>query len=199
MIKFENIKVYNIGDAINGMRNPLESWSKSDSDGDNIGTNDMNLAKRLVKSGPSHRKFLRQIMVSMTIVAPSYWWKEMDQYRVGVTTNSTSTMHKLSSTPLTVDNFSSDLIEHRHMSVFKSYIRYIDKELREKASDDKEAFNSLIQMLPSSFNYTKLTTMNYEVLYNIYHTRKNHKLKEWNDFCIMIEELPFSDIITISE
>lgn len=218
MIKVENIAVSNFESAIRGMRNPLNSWGKMDSVFEPgkvvLGSNDLNLAQKLVKSGPDHSKFLRQIFVSMDITAPLYWWKEMDTYKVGTTANSTSTMHKISSKPITIDDFSLDseleslvLNKPKENEYPFEFFEVIDDiilycELLRKRyieTNDKRYWRALIQLLPESYNQTRTWTANYQVLRHIYFSRQNHKLSEWHTFCEVIEKLPFSkELITIS-
>lgn len=213
MIKLDYLDVMNFDNAIRGMRNPLESHHLSDSrmtyiDGDSyeyqLGEKDKILALRLIKAGSDHAKFMRQILVSVDIAAPLYWWKEMDQYRVGQTTNSFSTMHKILSKPIDKDMFSFDDENGNVKDDIRGEYgyRYILikhlEQLRQKASEtkDKEVWRELIQDLPSSFNQTRTTTLNYQILRNIYHSRNNHKLQEWRDMCKWIESLPYSELIT---
>lgn len=199
MIKIDNIEVYNILPAILGIRNAMKSWDKSDSIGEEgmsyiIGEKDKELALKLVKAGTDHRKFLRQIFVSMNITAPLYWWKEMDTYKVGTTANSESTMHTLTNRLLTKDDFSWDsLTDYRH-STLNHLNDLIDAYQR---TGNKIYWRELIQDLPSSFNQMRTWTANYEVMRNIYHARKNHKLVEWQEFCDAIaKSLPHSELIT---
>ena len=208
MIKVENIAVNNFEGAIRGMRNPLNSWKKMDSifESNNIilGPNDLGLAQRLIKSGTDHSKFLRQIFVSMDITAPLYWWKEMDTYKVGTVANSTSTMHTIYKSPITKDKFSFD---NNNLPVLGyTYDVYINdvltmcENLRKQycATEDKRYWRALIQLLPNAWNQTRTWTANYQVLRNIYNSRKNHKLSEWHTFCEEIEKLPYSkELITI--
>lgn len=198
MIKVENIRVYNIARAVYSARNALNSWDKSDSDleRDILGENDLALAQRLCRAGSDHRKFLRQILVSMDITAPLYWWKEADTYKVGTTANSCSTMHKIHAKEFTMDDFS-----HEHLltgSMFQLH-RTVDllNEARERyiETKDKAYWWQMIQLLPSSYNQRRTVTLNYEVLLNMYHARKAHKLNEWRELCKVIEEMPyFKDI-----
>ena len=197
MIKVDNIAVFNIRGAIRGMRNPLNSWHLSDSKYDEnthiyiVGEKDIKLAQNLLNGGADDAKFMRQIMVSMDITAPLYWWKEMDQYKVATTTNSTSTMHKLSSTPIGIRNFSfdEDFVEPR---MLQSIIDDCES-LRQKylETNDLIYWRALVQLLPEAWNQTRTWTANYQVLRNIYFARKNHKLTEWRDFCDMIVKLPY--------
>lgn len=189
-----------------GLRNPLESWKKSDSvfdSGlDNIGPNDLNLAQRMIKAGDSDSKFLRQIFVSVDITAPLYWWKEADTYKIGTTANSTSTMHKLASTPITLDcfetdDFNSDLVLYPNNGIqgdffmkdaFQNVIEYCET-LRQKYNEtkDKRYWKELIRLLPEGWLQTRTWTANYAVLRNMYFQRRNHKLTEWHQFCNWIE------------
>ena len=233
-MKIENVSVMNIENAIKGMRNPLNSWDKSDSgygccyttnhekfilckDCEKwnkfeeeclskklpyylIGEKDLELAKKLVKAGSSDRKFLRQIFVSMDITGPLYWWKEMDQYKIGTTTNSQSTMHKLSSTPITMDCFETGDYVHLNLdSIFDetNIIRFLE-QLRQEylLTKDKRYWKELIRWLPESWLQTRTWTGDYEILRSIYNQRKNHKLTEWHTFCDEIKKLPYSELIT---
>lgn len=198
MLKVSRINVYNVLPAIQGIRNVMKSWDKSDSVGHEwtsyvLGEKDKELALKLVKAGPDHRKFLRQIFVSMNITAPLYWWKEMDTYKIGTTTNSESTMHTLTNRLLTKDDFSWDSMSTYRINLLKLLNEGI--ELYQKTGD-KRIWRELIQDLPSSFNQMRTWTANYEVLRNIYHARKHHKLDEWREFCSVIESLRHSELIT---
>ena len=242
MINVENINVFNLDGAIHGMRNPMNSWDKSDSYfgckkkpnifvernsmcdvdctfGDMkrvclhyhrnfyIGENDLNLAQKLIESGTDHSKFMRQIFVSMDITAPLYLWKEISTYKVATTANSTSTMHKLATTPITKECFSFDNLE-KEIDVYMvthggeasiSFCDYVEdivtmcETLRRKfiETKDEKYWRMLVQLLPESWNQTRTWTANYAVLRNIYFARKNHKLQEWRDFCKVIEGLPY--------
>ena len=219
-MKINNIEVGGFYGALRGMRNPLNSWDKSDSCpinkmewGDltlddkicryHVGEKDLDLAKRLIKAGPSDCKFLRQIYVNCDITAPLYWWKEMDQYKVGTVTNSTSTMHKLASTPITKECFEMD--DFFDAAVFRvESIRASDmwdglivacEHLRRKylETKDKRYWKELIRILPESWLQTRTWSANYMVLRSIYFQRKNHKLSEWKTFCDFIKLLPYSD------
>lgn len=198
MIKVTNVKIFNFDGAFRGMRNPMSSWKQSDSYFDNysniIGDKDIALAQKLIKAGPDHSKFMRQIFVSMDITAPLYWWKEMDTYKVGTVANSTSTMHKLSSKPLTEEDFSFDKDWDLFYNMAKDSIIGYCEQMRKKyvATNDKRYWRALIQLLPESYNQTRTWTSNYAILRNIYFSRSNHKLSEWHDFCREIERLPFS-------
>lgn len=218
MIKIENTEVVGWEHAIRGMRNPLNSWDKSDSfkTGDCVnrmcdkcdlnykcidgrfwvGTNDLELMKKLSKAGTDHRKFMRMIVVYCDINAPLYWWKEWDTYKVGTVRNSTSTMHKIHSKELTLDDFSCEQLLNREEDLIPLIIRlnrYRELYLETK---DKEYWWQLIQLLPSSYNQKSTVMLNYEVLANMYHSRKHHKLDEWKGFCNWIETLPYSELIT---
>lgn len=198
MIKIENSAVMNLEGAIRGARNPLSSWSRIDSsydaDGNYIlGQNDLDLAKRLCKAGSDHRKFIRQIIVSVDITAPLYWWKEFDTYKVATVANSTSTMHKLHSKPIELDDFSHDKLSDESADAFKAFIGFIEKKRQDFiASKDKKDWYDLIQLLPSSYNQKRTVTMNYENLLNMYYARRNHKLDEWHVYCDWILTLPYT-------
>lgn len=213
MLKTENFQTYGWESAIRGMRNPMNSWAKSDSGWEPqfdtekgpvagvfvIGINDLDLMKRLRKGGPDDRKYLRQIFVSVDITAPLYWWKEMDQYKVGTVTNSCSTMHKIASKEFTLDDFS---IEYLYEDVIKVPFNSIIDCLNffrglYLQHHDKDDWWQMIQLLPSSYNQKRTWTANYEVLCNIYHARKNHKLDEWHTFCDAIANLPYAKELII--
>ena len=235
MLKIENTEVMGWEAAIRGMRNPMNSWEKSDSifvgDGEyhdicgnsgpyngtvtdtetffEMGDNDLDLMTRLRNAGTDHRKFMRMITVYLDITAPLYWWKEFDTYRVGVEKNSCSTMHKIHEKEFTFDDFSHEkLINSACMEIQEQHIRispiqalattieclnsYRDLYLQTK---DKKYWWQMIQLLPSSYNQKRTVMLNYEVLANIYKSRKNHKLDEWHTFCDWIETLPYSELI----
>lgn len=203
MLKVEHISVMNLENALRGARNPMNSWGKSDSyyneKGEYIlGENDLGLAARLCSSGTDHRKFMRQILVSMDITAPIYWWKEFDTYKVGTTANSTSTMHKIHSKSFEEADFSTDQSTEETKAFFQSVIGQLERlRLLFIETGDKSYWYSIIQLLPSSYNQMRTCTLNYENLINMYNARKNHKLKEWHDFCDYIKELPYSqELIT---
>lgn len=232
-MKFTNCNVYNFQNALRGLRNPLNSWEKSDSylykDDFVVGDNDLKLACNLIKAGASDRKFLRQIFVSIDIEAPIYWWKEMDQYKIATVTNSQSTMHKLATTPITldcfeIDDYCKDLIidsgiddggdnAFKYEYILNDFIEpstnvsfYFEEtiigfleQLRQKylETKDKKYWKELIRWLPESWLQTRTWTANYEVLRNIYHQRKNHKLTEWHSFCNFIETLPYAKYFII--
>ena len=194
MIRIENVKAYNIARAIYSARNAMNSWVKSDSDLENdiVGENDFALAKRLFDAGTEHRKYLRQIFVTCDILAPLYWWKEADTFKVGTTANSCSTMHKIHSKEFVLDDFSTEHLHRLAYSTLKNVVSDLNyyRELYLK-SKSKDYWWDMIQLLPSSYNQLRTVTMNYEVLANIIRQRKNHKLDEWIVFCkIMLEENP---------
>lgn len=206
---------------IEGMRNPMNSWDKSDSGWYSIandqhltekycvGYNDVNLMKKLAKVGTDHRKFMRMMPVYVRITAPLYWWKEFDTYKVGTVANSCSTMHKIQAKEFKMDDFSCEHLDIRTKALLeetikalndyrKLYIEYNAGDFEIKGCPSKkDIWWQMIQLLPSSYNQTRNVMMNYEVLANIYHSRKNHKLDEWRDFCKWIEEkVPYSWLIT---
>ncbi len=198
MLKLEKISVMNFENAIRGARNPLNSWARIDSyydeDGNYVlGENDLSLSGKLAKAGSDHRKFLRQIFVSMDITAPLYWWKEFDTYKVGTVANSTSTMHKIQAKEFTREDFSCDRMSEDCLAVLDGIIAYLEGE-RVKFIETKERqhWHNMIQLLPSSYNQMRTVTMNYEVLINIYYARKTHKLAEWHVLCEAIENLPYA-------
>ena len=224
MIKFENTEVMGWEAAIRGMRNPLESWEKSDSeylrteDGHiissrfEIGPNDLNLMMRLQSAGTDHRKFLRMIVVYVDITAPFYWWKEFSTYKVGTVANSCSTMHCIHKHEFTLDDFSHEhLIDYcdgtegnidNHIFTAEDLMQFVIDTLNHYRllyldTKDKRYWWQMIQLLPSSYNQKRTVMLNYEVLANIYHSRLHHKLDEWSDkFCFWIESLPYSGLIT---
>ncbi len=213
-MKFENTEVWGFEHSLRGMRNPLNSHIKSDSyyDNDNyvIGENDFGLAQRLIKAGNEHRKFMRQIFVSVDITAPLYWWKEFDTYKVGTVANSTSTMHKLATTPITLDCFEIDDYDRNlsladnpkddnelnHISAFEEDVIMVLENLRQKylETKDKRYWKELIRFLPESWLQKRTITMNYENIRNMYFQRKNHKLTEWSEsFIKWVESLPYAE------
>ena len=207
MILIERASVMNFENAIRGARNPLNSWERIDSyyDADGryiLGENDLGLAKRLARAGSDHRKFLRQIFVSVDITAPLYWWKEFDTYKVGTVANSCSTMHKIHAKPFERDDFSYDRLDEKGVEVLDYIIKYLEEE-RIKFCDDKtnkQAWHNMIQILPTSYNQMRTVTLNYENLINIYYARRTHKLGEWPTFCEWIMSLPYAtDIIAVKE
>lgn len=212
MIKVDNVFVYNIANAVHAARNPLNSWDQSDSDigFDELGAKDLELAKKLCKAGSSHRKFLRQIMVSIDITAPLYFWKEFDTYKIGTTANSCSTMHTIHKKKFTLDDFSTDHLGTLPVSVnegkqnevidehydFLYPIEYIVQELNMARNmflqtKDKKFWYTMIQLLPSSYNQMRTITMNYENIMNMIEQRKGHKLDEWNEFVEKLMALPY--------
>ena len=235
MIKLEKTETYGWEAAIRGMRNPMNSWEKSDSkfnvkrflkfsddsvvcffdetgcpfllDGVELGPNDLGLARRLAKGGPVHAKYRRQIFVSVDITAPLYWWKEFDTYRVGTTANSCSTMHKIHAKEFTKADFScedltvDDIAIHGYSSLTVLDLTIIslnhNRDLYLKTKD-KKYWRNMIQLLPSSYNQKRTVTMTYENLYNMYHSRKDHKLDEWRvGFCEWAKSLPYSELFTM--
>ena len=221
MIKITNAEVFGWDAAIRGMRNPMNSWNKSDSFLCNVecdecpergnhcqrhnyldyvvGDNDLTLMKKLVKAGSDHAKFMRMINVTMDVTAPVYWWSEYDTYKVGTVANSCSKMHKLASKEFTFDDFS-----HEHLNddviekPFKDIINCLNffRDLYNQ-NHDKDDWWQMIQLLPSSYNQKRTVQLNYAVLRNIYHARRNHKLDEWRDFCSWVESLPYAELITL--
>lgn len=228
MIKIENADVVGWEHAIRGMRNPKNSWSKSDSDfvevfddyvdsqsyhlkSVNIGENDLELMSRLAKNGSVHAKYRRMITVYVDILAPLYWWKEFDTYKVGTVANSCSTMHKIHEKVFTLDDFSHEhliaeetqteiegIVELPYTEALELVISFLNcaREMYIETKD-KKYWWQMIQLLPSSYNQRRTVMLNYEVLSNIYKHRKNHKLDEWREFCKWIEELPYSELITV--
>lgn len=198
MIKIENEFVSNIPRAIYSARNAMNSWDKSDSDLEKgiVGSNDLALAKRLCNAGTDHRKFMRMITVYVDITAPLYWWKEFDTYKVGTVANSCSTMHKIHAKEFTLDDFSCEYL-YLPLQDLRPTIdllnTYRERYLETK---DKSDWYQIIQLLPSSYNQRRTVMLNYEVLANIYKSRRNHKLDEWHVFCEWIESLPYSELIT---
>lgn len=216
MIKIENVEIFGWGAAMRGMRNPKNSWNRTDSKFENgefiMGENDHKLAMTLAKSGSDDRKFMRMIHVQMDVTAPLYWWKEADKYQVGTVTDSCSTMHKIHDKKFTLDDFSHEHLIVRHdvneidmvawlqkqIDILNEWrLTYLDvKDSPISASSAKEYWWQLIQLLPSSYNQKRTFDLNYEVLKNMYHARKFHKLDEWREFCGWIESLPYSELIT---
>ena len=204
MIKLENMVLASpeqMSFIIQGLRNPMNSWDKSDSkyndlDEYKMGANDLGLMKRLAMAGTDHRKFMRMMPVYVRITAPFYWWKEFDTYKVGTVANSCSTMHKIAAKEFTVDDFSTEHLISDGNAMMKTTCdllnQYREKYLKTK---DKKYWWQMIQLLPSSYNQTRNVMMNYEVLANIYKSRKDHKLDEWQDFCKWIETIPYSELI----
>ena len=240
MIKFENCEVLGWEHAIRGMRNPMNSWAKSDSkvhtceceqwphnikkSFDEIGPNDLDLMKRLRNAGTDHRKFMRMITVYVDILAPLYWWKEFDTYKIGTVANSCSTMHKIAAKEFTLEDFSHEHLmgtqEYEESSCWEDdFPQFEEKDgeplfwtpidilkhtisglnfyrQRYLETKDKKYWWQMIQLLPSSYNQRRTVMLNYEVLANIYKSRRNHKLDEWRELCAWIERLPYSELIT---
>lgn len=188
---------------IEGMRNPMNSWDKMDSgfpfeEGYEIGENDHRLMMQLAQGGAVHAKYRRMIPVFVTVNAPLYWWKEFDTYKVGTVANSCSTMHKIHEKEFTMGDFSTEHLDAVSMRILKTLIEYLNfrREKFEKNKLDRDEWWQLIQLLPSSYNQKRTVMLNYEVLANIYHSRKGHKLDEWRAFCEWIDGLPYSELIT---
>ena len=205
MIKFERTSVMNFENAMRGARNPMNSWGRMDSSYDEdgnfvFGPNDLDLAKRLRMAGSDHRKFIRQIFVSVDITAPLYWWKEYDTYKIATVANSTSTMHKIASKPFALEDFSHEEMNAAALASLEQTINTLET-LRQDylQSKDKQTWYSMIQLLPSSYHQLRTCSFNYETLVNIYHARHNHKLKEWHVFCDWIRTLPYAREIIIME
>ena len=214
MIKIENVETMGWGHTIRGMRNPMNSWEKSDSKWDgsynyftgnpgiNIGPNDHQLMMNLAHGGPVHAKYRRMITVYLDITAPLYWWKEFDTYKVGTVANSCSTMHKIHAKEFTREDFSDEhLVSAKHImddtaGLLDDIINYLNKNREEYLkTKDKEYWWQMIQLLPTSYNQKRTVMLNYEVLVNIYESRRHHKLDEWREFCDWIESLPYSELI----
>lgn len=199
MIKLERAQVMNLENALRGMRNPLDSWEKSDSgyqlneDGGRyvIGPADRELARKLVKAGSDHRKFLRQIFVSVDITAPLYWWKEFDTYKVGTTANSTSTMHQIHAKPITTADFSTERLSTLGMTYLEMILDVLEMRRRQYVeTKEQQSWDDIIQLLPTSYNQMRTVTLSFENLLSMYHARKAHKLPEWREFCRWAETLP---------
>lgn len=205
MIKIERTSVLNFDNAMRGARNPLNSWARYDSCFDDngnfvFGENDLSLAKRLCGAGTDHRKFVRMIFVSVDVTAPMYWWKEYDTYKVGTVANSTSTMHKITSKPFELSDFSVDHMNDEGIKAMERVIETLeDLRLRYIETKDKELWYTIIQLLPSSYNQMRTCTLNYENLCNIYYARRNHKLEEWHTYCDWIKSLPYFTDLFIQE
>ena len=218
MINIELLEMSGTGSAIKGMRNPMNSWDKCDSyyiwpdDTEfHIGPNDRDLMMKLHNAGTDHRKFMRMIVVYANITAPLYWWKEFDTYKVGTVANSCSTMHKIADKEFTLDDFSCEHLYQETYDLFRLTVDHLNKVrdiylnggvLRVGEAPawfgpkDKEIWWQMIQLLPSSYKQKRTVMLNYEVLANMYESRKNHKLDEWRDFCKWVETLPHSELIT---
>ena len=206
MLKVERTSVMNIDNAIRGARNPMNSWAKSDSTYDEngkfiIGEADLDFGHRLAVAGSDHRKFLRQVFVSVDITAPLYWWKEFDTYKVATVANSTSTMHKIQAKEFTREDFSCDRMSDKALAALDALIAVLEEQ-RQKYLETKERvyWDDMIQLLPSSYHQLRTVTMNYETLVNIYYARRHHKLPEWHVFCDAIMELPYAkQLIAVKE
>lgn len=207
MINIEDIEVTGWESAVRGMRNPLNSWDKSDSDyiitplglnlGFSIGDADLDLMKRLAKAGSDHAKYRRFINVTADITAPLYWWKEYDTYKVGTVANSCSTMHKIQAKEFTLDDFSHEYLNCDSLHLLAGLIKCLNVYREEFINTKNKGYWwQMIQLLPNSYNQRRTVQLNYEVLANIYHSRRTHKLDEWSDFCKCIESLPYSELIT---
>ena len=198
MLKVERISVMNFENAIRGARNPLNSWGRMDSyydeDGNyHLGENDLSLAVRLARAGSDHRKYLRQVMVSMDITAPLYWWKEFDTYKVGTVANSCSTMHKIHAKAFSREDFACDRLTPAALAALDALIAYLEGERQAYVeTKDLSHWHNMIQLLPSSYLQMRTVTLNYEVLIHMYAARKNHKLQEWHDFCDAVRTLPYA-------
>lgn len=217
MLKIENTEVLGWEHAIRGMRNPMNSWKKSDSEFDReprnyfdeddmpctdlrrfvLGSNDLALMTRLRNAGTDHRKFMRMIVVYVDLTAPLYWWKEFDTYKVGTVANSCSTMHKIAAKRFERDDFSHEHLMDGGNYILNSTIDMLNEyRAQYLETKDKKYWWQMIQLLPSSYNQRRTVMLNYEVLANIYKSRRNHKLDEWHTLCDWIEELPYSELIT---
>ena len=219
MIKIENVEVFGWEAAIRGMRNPMNSWAKSDSkvhtceceqwphnikkSFDEVGPNDLDLMKRLRNAGTDHRKFMRMITVYVDILAPLYWWKEFDTYKVGTVANSCSTMHKITEKEFVLDDFSHEHLGDKEKQILLTIVEAMNESRdafvtwnEDYKHDKKDYWWQIIQLLPSSYNQKRTIMLNYEVLANMYKSRKDHKLDEWRDFCKWIKTLPYSELIT---
>ena len=210
MIKITNAEVFGWDAAIRGMRNPMNSWDKSDSkhwretivghevEYRVVGRNDLTLMKKLVKAGSDHAKFMRMINVTMDVTAPLYWWKEFDTYKVGTVANSCSTMHKIADKEFTLEDFSHEHLMQGGLGCIKNLCKDLNM-CREQylAKHDKEWWWQMIQLLPSSYNQKRTVQLNYAVLRNVYPARRNHRLDEWRDFCSWVESLPYAELITL--
>ena len=204
MIELTKTSVMNLENAIRGARNPMNSWAKSDSaydeDGNYVlGENDIGLGMRLCRAGSDHRKFIRQIFVSVDILAPLYWWKEFDTYKVGTVANSTSTMHKIQAKSFSRDDFSHDHMSETALRCLDSVIACLEEQRQQfLETKEKSYWYDMIQLLPSSYNQLRTVTLSYEVLTNIYYARRFHKLDEWHTLCAWIESLPYAKEFILS-
>ena len=205
MIDFNRVYVMNLENAMRGARNPLNSWARSDSYYDEagnyiLGENDLGLAMRLRKAGSDHRKYMRQIFVSVEITAPLYWWKEYDTYKVATVANSTSTMHKIHSKPFSREDFSHDHMTEEALAALDRMIEVLEQlRLRFVETKEKDAWYSMIQLLPESYQQLRTCSFNYETLVHIYFSRRDHKLAEWHTFCDWITSLPYAKELILGE
>ncbi len=206
MLTLDHTSVMNMENAMRGARNPMNSWARMDSYTDekgefHFGENDLSLARRLCAAGSDHRKFIRQIFVSVDITAPLYWWKEYDTYKVATVANSTSTMHKIHAKPFSLSDFSTDHMDNETLKEMENLIAFLERlRLKYMENKEKQYWYDMIQLLPSSYNQMRTCTFNYETLRNIHHSRRGHKLTEWHTFCDWIENLPYAgDLILSSE
>ena len=207
MITIERVSVMNLENAVRGARNPMNSWAKSDSYYDEkgnyvLGPNDPDLARRLATAGSDHRKFLRQIFVSVDLTAPLYWWKEFDTYKVGTVANSCSTMHKIHAKAFERADFSCDRLDEGGLAALDALIAYLEAERVKfcENKEDRQSWHNMIQLLPTSYNQMRTVTMNYETLINMYYARKSHKLAEWHTYCDWILTLPYAkELILVKE
>ena len=207
MIRIERTSVMNFDNAIRGARNPMNSWAKSDSYYDEggkfvMGPVDLDFGARLCRAGSDHRKFIRQIFVSVDITAPLYWWKEFDTYKVGTVANSCSTMHKIHAKAFEREDFSCDRLDDGGLKALDALIEYLEAERQKfcENKEDRQSWHNMIQLLPSSYNQMRTVTLNYENLINIYYARKSHKLAEWHTLCDWIMSLPYAkELIAIKD
>lgn len=200
MINIEDVITSNaeeLGFVIQGMRNPMNSWNKSDTKGLTIGEKDLKLMQTLCTAGTDHRKYMRMMNVYMRITAPLYWWKEFDTYKVGTVSNSCSTMHKIHEKEFELDDFSHEHLDRTSEKFLECTITVLNYARQQFVKDGlKNNWWQMIQLLPSSYNQTRNVMLNYEVLANMYKSRQHHKLDEWREFCETIKLLPLSELIT---
>lgn len=205
MIKLERTSVMNFENAMRGARNPLNSWDRYDSSIDSegnfvFGANDLKLARRLCHAGSDHRKFIRQVFISVDITAPIYWWKEYDTYKVGTVANSTSTMHKIHSKPFEMADFSTDHMVPAALLHMENMVLALENTRKEYINTrDKALWYSIIQLLPESYNQMRTCTFSYENAFSMYNARKDHKLEEWHTFCDWITGLPYFKELFLEE
>lgn len=205
MIKLERTSVMNFENAMRGARNPLNSWDRYDSSADSegnfvFGANDLKLARRLCHAGSDHRKFIRQVFISVDITAPIYWWKEYDTYKVGTVANSTSTMHKIHSKPFEMADFSTDHMVPAALLHMENMVLALENTRKEYINTkDKALWYSIIQLLPESYNQMRTCTFSYENAFSMYNARKDHKLEEWHTFCDWITGLPYFKELFLEE